>query len=349
MRPRNPANRALPPNLYRNGKYYQYKHPQTKQYHGMGTDRVAAIRAAHQLNAKFFEPSDLVSSIITPPLALSTWLEEYRKLIDDRGYAAETLRQRHWAINTLDAALGAKTLALITTRDVAEFLDAKPPRMSNVFRTLINDVMNSAIAKGHLTVNPVTVTKNRRVKITRTRLEFDEFKRVLAVAAEPFATAFELALVTLQRREDLSALNFTQIEGDTLKIVQQKREARVAIKITGALARTLGRCNTGIDTPWVIHHRVRSHYHQPGDQVNVEALTRAFKKARDACGVQQDRPIDERASFHEIRSLGARLYEAKGVDPQGLLGHKSRTMTEVYLDTRRNEWIAANPDVDLFA
>lgn len=349
MRPRNPSNRALPPNLYRNGRYYQYKHPLTKQYFGMGTDRQAAIRAAHQLNAKLIEPVDLTDRILAPPLALSAWLVDYRTMIDDRGYAPETLRQRHWAINVIDQALGTRPLAAITTREIAEFLDTKPPRMSNVFRTLLSDIMGSAIAKGHLVTNPVAVTKNRRVKITRTRLEFDEFQTILAAAKEPFATAFELALVTLQRREDIAALKFTQIEGDTLKVIQQKRQARVAIKITEALARALKKCNTGIETPWIIHHQTRSHYHQPGDPVNAEALTRAFKKTRDACGVQQDRPIAERASFHEIRSLGARLYEAKGIDPQGLLGHKSRTMTEVYLDTRRNEWIAANPDTDLFA
>jgi hypothetical protein len=64
MRPRNPANRALPINLYKNGRYYQYRHPQTGRYYGMGTDRAAAIRAAHQLNAQLIEPISLTERVL---------------------------------------------------------------------------------------------------------------------------------------------------------------------------------------------------------------------------------------------------------------------------------------------
>ncbi|WP_315851103.1 tyrosine-type recombinase/integrase [Yersinia aldovae] len=46
-------------------------------------------------------------------------------------------------------------------------------------------------------------------------------------------------------------------------------------------------------------------------------------------------------SFHEIRSLASRLYEAEyGKEfAQKLLGHKSMKMTNVYLDSRKNEWV----------
>ncbi|MGE4684365.1 tyrosine-type recombinase/integrase [Yersinia enterocolitica] len=46
-------------------------------------------------------------------------------------------------------------------------------------------------------------------------------------------------------------------------------------------------------------------------------------------------------SFHEIRSLASRLYEAEyGKEfAQKLLGHKSMKMTDVYLDSRKNEWV----------
>lgn len=43
-------------------------------------------------------------------------------------------------------------------------------------------------------------------------------------------------------------------------------------------------------------------------------------------------------SFHEIRSLAARLYNDQGIDAQALLGHKSADMTAVYRDTRGAEW-----------
>ncbi|WP_320412382.1 tyrosine-type recombinase/integrase [Candidatus Regiella insecticola] len=45
-------------------------------------------------------------------------------------------------------------------------------------------------------------------------------------------------------------------------------------------------------------------------------------------------------SFHEIRSLSARLHsEARSKDfAQKLLGHKSSAMTDKYRDSRRSEW-----------
>ena len=44
-------------------------------------------------------------------------------------------------------------------------------------------------------------------------------------------------------------------------------------------------------------------------------------------------------SFHEMRSLAARLHSAEGRDAQALLGHKSSKMTDLYRDSRGTEWI----------
>lgn len=46
-------------------------------------------------------------------------------------------------------------------------------------------------------------------------------------------------------------------------------------------------------------------------------------------------------SFHEIRSLSARLYTEKmGYEfTRKLLGHKSAKMTEKYQDYRNNNWV----------
>ncbi|ARJ67816.1 hypothetical protein WV31_20265 [Magnetospirillum sp. ME-1] len=44
-------------------------------------------------------------------------------------------------------------------------------------------------------------------------------------------------------------------------------------------------------------------------------------------------------TFHEIRSLAARLYTEQGINAQALLGHKSADMTSIYRDVRGSEWI----------
>lgn len=62
-----------------------------------------------------------------------------------------------------------------------------------------------------------------------------------------------------------------------------------------------------------------------------EVLDGIDKKKGTICDVSK-------ASFHEIRSLSARLYEEeKGAEfAQKILGHKSMQMTDRYLDDRGN-------------
>ena len=65
-RPRRPKNRALPPNLYPNngGKSYQYRHPVTGKFHGMGSNKAQAIAAAKELNAHLMPENDLVAKVL---------------------------------------------------------------------------------------------------------------------------------------------------------------------------------------------------------------------------------------------------------------------------------------------
>lgn len=64
----------------------------------------------------------------------------------------------------------------------------------------------------------------------------------------------------------------------------------------------------------------------------------AFANARDKAGAlwpEGKMP----PTFHEIRSLAARLYANQGTDAQALFGYKFPYMTAVYRDTRGDDWI----------
>lgn len=59
----------LPKNLYskmKNGKrYFQYKHPVTGKFHGVGSDESEAIRVAEEANKKLAQPpKDYLSEIL---------------------------------------------------------------------------------------------------------------------------------------------------------------------------------------------------------------------------------------------------------------------------------------------
>ncbi len=63
--------------------------------------------------------------------------------------------------------------------------------------------------------------------------------------------------------------------------------------------------------------------------------------------VCQSEPLakKEKPTFHETRSLGARLYERMGEDPQKPLCHSDKKMTDVYLESDEIEWIDVTADL----
>jgi integrase len=72
--------------------------------------------------------------------------------------------------------------------------------------------------------------------------------------------------------------------------------------------------------------------------VPLNAITNAFAAARDQSGITWETGKTP-PTFHELRSLAARLYAQQGADAQALLGHKSPEMTATYRDSRGTEWV----------
>ena len=58
-------------------------------------------------------------------------------------------------------------------------------------------------------------------------------------------------------------------------------------------------------------------------------------------------PMNERPSFHEIRSLGIKLYEDQGIDAQKLAGHTDRKMTDKYKEGHEIEWTLVEANLDI--
>jgi enterobacteria phage integrase len=63
-------------------------------------------------------------------------------------------------------------------------------------------------------------------------------------------------------------------------------------------------------------------------------LTNALADARDLSGHYAHLADNEQPSFHEIRGLGSRLYEAYGIEGEAitkLMSHADSKTTEIYL------------------
>ncbi|WP_255653921.1 tyrosine-type recombinase/integrase [Arsenophonus apicola] len=145
--------------------------------------------------------------------------------------------------------------------------------------------------------------------------------------------AMKLALVTGQRVSDVSKIKYKDIHDGKLWIIQQKTGAKIAIPLDIELygiklSKTIADCVN--NSEFVINNN--------GNKITVERISKEFRRFRD---ISQLNWVGEPPSFHEIRSLSARLYtETMGSNfAQKLLGHKSATMTAKYQDDRNNSWI----------
>ena len=356
MSPRNrhPRNRLLPPGLsLRSDGYYVYTSPIDRRQKGLGTDKAKAVRWANAANVAAAAMSGEVTAAEWVAGKSSknwgAWLTRYEELLADRelaqstreGYASMMRRaRRQWpeglAISSIDTAMVAEAL-----RGVDK--DEGKKRMSQMYRGWLKDCFDRAIANGWVTVNPVAVTDAPTVAAKRARLTLGHFWLVYgADSTEQWLRyAMALALVTGQRREDIVAAKRKDVRDGHLWVEQQKTGNRVAIPLAirldalgMSLADVLEQCKaTGILSHYLIHRTVRAGATKPGAPIFCELVTRKFTQA--VARLQCDWGDRSPPTFHEIRSLSKRLYDAQGgVSTKELLGHKHQQTADLYGDPR---------------
>ncbi|WP_062390795.1 phage integrase Arm DNA-binding domain-containing protein [Pseudomonas abietaniphila] len=361
-RPRNPGSKDLPPNLYRktdsrNGiTYYTYRDPVTGRTFGLGKDKDSAIREAVAANcAEVLKPAlttRLAEPVIEKGKTFSEWLVQYKLEYLEKDLSLHTARNFKSRIKRLEVHFGDMAMREIKTMDVAGYLTglAKEGKanMSKALRSLLRDVFAEGIAAGVCDLNPVDATKPARAKVTRERLSLDLWKAIYETTTRPWLKrAMELAILTGQRRDDIRSMLFKHEKDGFLHIVQSKTGARLristAIRLESVnldLSTVIKRCRDQVLSQHLVHYTKPNGRIKAGYPVTLEILTRQFAKERDKAAAAYGIALTEHPpSFHEMRSLSARLHAAEGRDPQKLLGHKTAAMTDMYRDSRGTEWI----------
>lgn len=369
-RPRSKKNLTLPNNLYRKhdkrtGKtYYSYRDPRTGKVHGFGTDREAAENDALALNGLIYV------SIRTARMAamaepksdsprLGQVILRHLELCEKRKLAENTIRNKKTMCKAWEHAIGRDTpLSDITIRQLVEVLDSYEdrPRMAQAMRSAAIDIWKDAMQEGWATDNLPGKTRANTVEVQRSRLTLEDFWKIHAAALTLPDTwivrSMELALVSAQRREDVSFMEFRQgkdstawAEEDALCVIQKKTGTKLRIPLdVGVAGFTVGgvikSCRDNIVSRWIIHHQRQRTLSKPGDQVWKDSISRGFARVRDLAGVTGE-PGKQPPTFHELRSLSIRLYaEAYGPEfAQAIAGHKDASMTATYRDVRGAEWI----------
>ncbi len=363
------------PNLYckldrRTSKvYWQYRHPITGKFIGFGTDGDTAREAAVAANNMITEQQskqinfliDMTFKNTTTKdagMRVSEWADKYLSIQEERVLHGEikptTLKNRKSCVLVLARRLPNVRLNNLDTKSLAAIMDeykaSGKPRMAQILRAVWGDMFKEAQHAGEVEpgFNPAMATRIPRAKVVRARLSFDEWKAAFEAAEklQPYVqNSMLLALVSGQRRTDISNMKFSDVWDGHLHITQSKTGTRLALPISlflPELNMTLGdvikRCRDRVVSKYIIHH-TRSHGSAaPGDPVGGNGLSRVFMEARNMSGLKFPKGTTP-PSFHEQRSLAERLYSAHGIDTQTLLGHKSASMTEKYHDDRGANWI----------
>jgi integrase len=360
-RSRHPRNKLLPSGLrVTPDGYFIYTSPLDGREKGLGRDRAKAIKWAMDCNAKARQ----LKGELTPeqwlmgatPKTWGAWLDRYEQILAKRplspvtrtNYASRMRKARKaWPAERAFSSIDVEAVA----EELRKLTEAGYERAAHEYRVWLVDCFKEAIADGWTKENPAESTRKIPRSTNRARLELDVLMRVYRSDIAPWLrNAIALALVTGQRREDVARAQRRDIRDghwwvEQHKTANYKTPARIAIPLglrLDVFGMTLGevveQCkSTGILSPYLVHQTGNFSHSRRGQPLNLVTITNAFSDAVDALGI--DWGTRTRPTFHEIRSLSKRLYEAQGgVDTKQLLGHKSTASADRYSD-KRGEWL----------
>lgn len=342
----------LPKNLtYRkNDKAFYWRNPLTKKEIALGQisrrDAIAQAIEANNFIAQKYTPVALIEILKgTDSLTVTKWIERYEILLQRRNLSANTYKIRGNQLATIREKMGGILLAEVTTKHVATFLETwiegGKNTMAGAMRSVLSDMFREAIVEGHITQNPVEPTRAPKIEVARDRLRLEVYRKIREAAEKLptwFPLAMDLALITGQRREDITHMQFSHIHDDRLYVTQIKTGMKIALPLSlnlSAVGLRLGtvidRCRLVSRTDYLISPGVRKNSSE--GSLHPDSLTKKFVAARRLAGINFS---DNPPTFHEIRSLAGRLYrDERGEDfAQKLLGHTSENTTKLYLDDR---------------
>lgn len=347
-RNRKPKNAHLPPNLYCRKGYYSYRNPETGIEYGIGRNKAEAVNDAIAANYQILSSKvkpNLVERISGNEILLHEWILEYVKTLEDRNLKKSTFKGYISKLNIIKEHIPNIDISLITSQLISQLIDkvynsGKKSMAMHVRLTAI-DLFKEAIMKGNLKENPASPTRAPRTQVKRSRLSFDDFikiKNEIKAYGRQYELIMELGLLTGQRIGDLIKLQKSNITNDRLLIIQAKTGTKLSIPLTlfmGKIEKSVGDVVTELIS---ISFSDNLFTNSNGNPLQYESVFRQFSTARKNTGLSWGDKTPP--SFHEIRSLAARLYkkEKNGEFAQSLLGHKSIAMTEKYQDSRSDDW-----------
>lgn len=349
-RPRSAGRRDLAgTNLELHGSgLYRYRRPDNGKYEYLSRDKGESLKAAKLLDAILTRRVSLVDKIIDPAgkpfRQVVEWFRDEK--LPKLKLAAKTRDEKARMVDVLVGKADSQPIDEMGVLDCNELLAkcTSGGRARSIYRTLLVQIFAAAGARGWTNDNPASRTEDDEPEKQRLPLTLEWYRLIYAAARPSIQCAMDLALQTLQRREDVSVMEAPR-DGAPIRLVQQKTGKALEIPVSPEIQAVIDRgLKMGVVCPFIVRMKPlrrapqekkakgRAHF----AQLVPEQLTRGFAEARDTLDVFKAMPPAKRPTFHEIRGLGGMLYKEKmgwtDVQVQALMGHEDVGMTRDYLE-----------------
>ena len=210
------------------------------------------------------------------------------------------------------------------------------PGGANRTLDVLRQILNTAVAYGHLDTNPTrNITRNRRPKPTRflSRTEVDRLDAALDAhrgrgSGRQQAAIIRLLLLTGCRKGELVHLRWSEVDGNTLRLADSKTGPRMVMLSTQALAILARQPRT--QSPYVFPS-----LHDPSKPRSTELAL--WRKVRRQAGIEDVRLHDLRHTF----ASHAVMQNIPLPVVSFLLGHSRARMTLRYAHVSDRETEAA--------
>lgn len=335
--------------------YYTWRHPDG---HEMAIGRVPLFHAKQEAIAAneyvLAQRPSLVERLNGAANTIAQLLD--RMPVPENENTAKSVRSLDKKIRAAHGALPCHALTVKHCADLIQTeVTAGHGRTAQALRSRYVAVCAKGMTLGWLDSNSAEPTDAGTVEVQRGRLTLDTFRAIHAKAAEVkdwLPGAMILALVSGQDRSTVAGLRRSvNIKPDVLSLQRGKTgvwiEIPLALRLDVmelTLADALKACESGVRSlkagrDYVVHHRREFGNAPLGGKVHPDNISEAFTIARRLAGIPDVLPDGKLApTFHEIRSLAKRLYQAQGdVDSKALLGHLTDEMSDLYGNPRGAE------------
>lgn len=361
---------GLAPNLYRDPRgranYYRYKKPDGSFKTFQAPSLAEANQAAEDANSRRHLAVEGKETGRNSLAYLVPRYIEYREEQDPKLTSKSSWSNRRYALQGFAESFAGTGINEITWSHLSTWwhtLSFHQQKLRHAeFRRLFNWLMGESLCQ-HLTYNPFTTNDDLpRLYVTgqpekkRMRLTRDAFWTIYDAASHypGLQIAMGISLITFMREGDICALRWSDnVEGDLLKRVigkslNQRGSASAArlqwdvgshdlLKKLLARARELSMKN--YRCPAVISHlpRIRKTGKTKGHacEITPRRLSGMFAECRDSTGLYADCGDRTPPSFHEIRSLAAKLAKDAGYTDRQIqiaMAHENVATTLSYQD-----------------